>query len=132
MTPAYQFFAARLAVTAPGAWMRSFVILIALTPVPACRAQPRPHDFGPAAGDAARTVFVAAGLTSDETLVVATAFAASRHPGVLLFDGPAARAGNGRFLDEFHPARVPIVGNGGADLPGVPRGAEHLTCSGLQ
>src|SRR5262245_45691676 len=112
--------------------MRSFVILIAITAVPAARAQSRPQDFGPAAPDANRTVFLAVGLTADQTLAVATAFAASGHPGVLLLDGPAARAGNARFFEAFHPARVAVVGFRGDELPGVPADAGHFPCDGAR
>lgn len=132
MKPAYQFLAARLTVTALGAWMRSFVILVAVTAVPTLRAQSRPQDFGPTAADATRTVLIAVGLTADQTLSVATAFAASGHPGVLLVDGPAARAGNGRFLDAFHPARVAVIGKNGEALPGVPPKVGHFACASVQ
>src|SRR5437016_3209332 len=112
--------------------MRSFVIPVAVTLAPDGRTAPRPQDFGPAAADADRTVFIAAGLSADQTLAVATAFAASGHPGVLLFDGPAARAGNGRFLDAFHAARVAVVGRGEDELPGVPAESERFSCDGVR
>jgi hypothetical protein len=112
--------------------MRSFVILFAVTAVPASRAESRPQDFGPAAPDAARTVFIAAGLSSDQSLAVATAFAASGHPGVLLFDGPVARAGNGRFLNAFQAIRVAVVGGRGDGLPGVPAESTHFSCDGIR
>src|SRR5207302_7752257 len=107
--------------------MRSFVILVAVTLAPDGRTAPRPQDFGPAAAEADRTVFIAAGLSADQTLAVATAFAASGHPGVLLLDGPAARAGNGRFLDAFHPARVATLGRRPDDAPA---GSIHVPFDG--
>jgi hypothetical protein len=119
-------------VTAPGAWMRSFVLVVAVSLAGDGRAAPRPQDFGPTAPDSARTVFVAVGLTADQTLTVATAFAASGHPGVLLFDGPFARAGNRRFLDAFNPARIAVVGSRVQELPGVSAESEHFACDGVQ
>lgn len=64
----------------------------------------------PKSPDARQTVVVGKGLEDNQKLLLATAMAASEHPGVLLFDSLAARLPNRRFIDQYHPAAVVNVG----------------------
>lgn len=107
-------------MAALSARMRLLVLLVAIFLGASGRAQSQPQNVGPTAPDAARVAFVVNALTGDEMLSVATAFAASGHPGVLLFDGPKAGPANRRFLDAFQPARVVAIGHPPAEAkPGT-------------
>src|SRR5438045_3435647 len=91
--------------------------IIVLGPLVRARADTPP--LSPSAPRAERTVILARGLDADQTLILATALAATDHPGVLLLDTPGARAPNRRFLAEFKPAAVVTVGPAGdGDGPG--------------
>jgi hypothetical protein len=94
--------------------------LVVVIPLRTTRADPPADAFGPAAPQAARTVFVGRGLDNDQALVFAATLAASRHPGVLLLDTPGARAANRRFLNAYQPAQVVSVGRSAdADEPAL-------------
>ncbi len=96
-------------------FVTALVALGPLAPVSLARTEPAAATLNPSAPQADRTVVLARGLDSGQTLQLATAFAASGHPGVLLLDTPTARDANRRFFDAFRPARVVTVGGGAED-----------------
>jgi hypothetical protein len=75
------------------------VVLLLGMPAPAPAAQPE------------RVVFLAGGLADEEILTLTADLAASRHPGVLLFDAPDLRPALKQFLAVFRPERVVPVGS---------------------
>jgi hypothetical protein len=87
---------------------------------------------------AERTVFVAANLSEEETLLVTATLAASGHPGALLFDSPASAKYSRAFLEGLQAERLIPVGTpqgGKADLQkryGVLPAAEFSDSRGLQ
>jgi hypothetical protein len=58
-----------------------------------------------------RTVFLAGGLTDEQTVVLSANLAASRHPGVLLLDAPRLRPYLRAFLSAYRPDYVTAIGS---------------------
>jgi hypothetical protein len=104
--------------------LRKAALLLALVASPAAplALAPRPArgtlpDVEPLRGAGAerlraeRTVFLAGGLSGEQTVTLTAALQASGHPGVLLFDAPPSARWTRAFLREFRPSQVVPVGS---------------------
>jgi hypothetical protein len=65
----------------------------------------------PSEARADRVVFLAGGLGDEEIILLTANLAASRHPGIVLFDTPQARRHQKHFLDSFEPSQIIPVGS---------------------
>jgi hypothetical protein len=96
------------------ALVASPVVPLALAPRPAHGTLPDVEPLrwtGANRPRAERTVFVAGGLTDEQTVALTAALQASGHPGVLLFDAERSARWTRAFLSEFRPRQVVAVGS---------------------